>query len=89
MEHDTRTFGNSAQGVISNMNRQAGLFSDQGVESAKQGTASGKHQAPVDEVGRQFRRTTLLGVTHGFHNSGYRLHKGFTDFLRRNDQGFR
>ena len=53
MEHYTRTFGNRAQGVISNMNRQAGLFSDQGIDSAKQSAATGKHQAPVDEVGRE------------------------------------
>src|SRR5207245_5785100 len=49
----------AAQRVVGDAYRQPSLFPDSLVQVLEQGTASGKHNAAVADVGRKFRRRAL------------------------------
>ena len=61
------------------MGEDAGLVADQVGDAAHQGTATGQHDAAIDDVGRQFRRGALQGALHGLNDHVQGLGHGFAD----------
>ena len=59
VQHSTGTLGHAVQRVLSHMDIDAGLALNELVEAAQQCAAAGQGDAVVDDVGRQFRWSTL------------------------------
>src|ERR1019366_519422 len=89
LQNPARAFGNGAQGIVSNVNRQAGFFSDEAVDVAQQRATTSHDDAAVHQVGGQFRRAAFEGNANGFQNLRERLLQGLANFFRANGQGLR
>ena len=75
------------QGIFCNHGGNACLLLNQGVQAAEQGTASCHDNAPVKDIGRQFRRGALQHVVHRIHYLKGWFAKGFQCLVRGNHNG--
>src|SRR5690606_18029319 len=64
VEHLARAHDDGGQGVFADHDRQTRLLAQQDVEVAQEGAASRQHDALVDDVGRELRRTALETDPH-------------------------
>jgi hypothetical protein len=64
LQNTASSFSDGRQGVVSNMNWQAGLLRDQPVNATEERAASGHHNASIHKIGGQFRRTAFQRDAH-------------------------
>ena len=53
--------------------RDSGLLLDQGIKSGDQGSAAGKNDSTVEDIGREFRWGTLQYIVYSVYNLHRRL----------------
>jgi len=81
VEDPAGAFRDGRQGVVCNMNGQAGLFRHQAIDSPQQGSAAGDNNAAIDEVRREFRGSAFKGDADGLQYARQWLFETFTDFF--------
>ena len=64
------------------------LFFDQGIQSAKKGSATGHYDTAVKNVGCQLWWSSLKYIVYSIYDLECRLPSGFQSFIRSNYNGF-
>lgn len=89
LQNSACAFSDGAQGIIGDVDRQAGFLGDEPVNAAQERATSGHHNTSIHQIGGQFRGTAFQRNADGLQYLRERFLEGFAYFFGANVQGFR